>query len=303
METRIIRLTGLLGTQQKRLSGILETRIIRLTNIPGTQLMRLTGILVVVLMIMAGCKSGKTISDETTLSRDERKILEQAIAAQPSFNSIDIKKMNMSLNISGSNPLSSPATCRIIRDSVVHISVQPFFGIEMAVAQFTNTRFVVLDKMRKVAYTGDYSLFSERFGIALNYKAIEALITNQLFVIDSPNAALTRLKPQQKDGKAFLTHTTNNIRLQFELNPENRIRNVDVTTTTNSNQRFTAEYENFTNIDQLAFPFQYKVNITTASRKVDVAVGITRMTVNEQLSIPEISLQGYRIGIIDQLLK
>lgn len=267
-----------------------------------TRIIRLTGILVVVLMIMAGCKSGKTIGDETTLSHDERKILEQAIAAQPSFNSIDIKKMSMTLNITGSNSLSSPATCRIIRDSVVHISVQPFFGIEMAVAQFTNTRFVVLDKMRKVAYTGDYSLFNERFGIALNYKAIEALITNQLFVIDSQNAALTRLKPQQKDGKAFLTHSTNNVRLQFQLNPENRIRNVDITTT-NSNQRFTAEYENFTNIDQLAFPFQYKVNLSTASRKVDVAVGITRMTVDEQLSIPEISLQGYRIGIIDQLLK
>jgi len=265
------------------------------------RLMQIMFILTLSVVVFTACKSGRQLAgSESVLS--ERSITDLAIAAQPNFSSLDIKRMNLNINMGNGTSYSSPATCRIISDSVIHLSVQPFFGIEMFTAQFTNNRFVVLDKIKKVAYSGNYDLFSKGLGINIDYSMLEALLTNRLFVLNNQGGPLSRLKAERKAGTTSLQHNFNHIRQQFVLNSDYRIQRTDISTSIGK-YRFTANYEGFTNQSTLIFPSQLSVNAEAGSKKYDLSMSITRMMVNEQLSIPDISLQGYRTGNIEQLLK
>lgn len=257
------------------------------------------GILLV--LLFTGCKTSREAALGDRSGRSERKMLEQAIAAQPEFTSLDMKRISVSISLGGSS-YSSPAICRIIRDSVIHLSAQPFLGIEMVVAQFTRTGFTVLDKMRKVAYTGTYSQFSERFGIPFDYTLIESLITNRLFVMEAGTPALTSLKPALSNGVITLSHESDRIRQVFELGADNRIRKT-ILSTPEGRQNFTARYDEFSNQEMIYFPYTYSVQLSTASRTVELGVKVSRLVVNEMPVIPELSLQGYRIGDPESLLK
>lgn len=262
---------------------------------------RLIPITLLLILLVTGCKTGRKIAGEVGTRSTEQKMLEQAIAAQPDFSSIDMKRMTVSINL-GSSSYTSPATCRIIRDSVIHLSAQPFLGIEMVVAQFNKNGFTVLDKVRKVAYTGDYAQFSERFGIALNYTMLESLVTNRLFVMDDNATPEQSLKPSVRNGINTLSYGNERISQQFTLETDFRIRKAEISTREGS-QRFTASYDGFTNQDLVFFPYNYTVQLTTASRKAELGVTISRLVVNEMPVIPQLSLQGYRIGTLESLLK
>jgi len=255
----------------------------------------------IVMAVFASCKTSREAAGTDRGSSSERKILEQAIAAQPEFSSLDMKRISVSISL-GSSSYSSPAICRIIRDSVIHLSAQPFLGIEMVVAQFNKSGFVVLDKLRKVAYKGDYSQFSERFGIAINYSIVESLITNRLFVMEANSSVEKSLKPAVHSGVVSLNYENELIRQQFELAADHRIRKATINTR-EGRQQFSANYDEFTNQDLIYFPYTYSVQLTTATRKVELGVKVSRLVVNEMPVIPEISLQGYRIGDLESLLK
>lgn len=255
----------------------------------------------ILMSVLSGCKSIRGTAGAEKISSGERKVLEQAIAAQPEFSSLDMKRLSVSISLGGSS-YTSPAICRIIRDSVIHLSAQPFLGIEMVVAQFNKSGFTVLDKMRKVAYTGNYAQFSERFGIALNYSILESLITNRLFVMEAGTSTVKNLKPSVRNGEISLRYENEMIRQLFQLGSDFRIRSTEISTP-EGRQTFRARYDEFTNQDLIYYPYNYSVELTTASRKVELGVKISRMVVNDMPVIPELSVQGYRIGDLESLIK
>jgi hypothetical protein len=246
--------------------------------------------------VLSGCKSIRQLGSEADAAGSAQRMLEQAIAAQPDFRSLDIKRMTIS-----TDKFYSPAICRILRDSVVYISAQPFLGIEMAAARFTKSDFLIVDKMKKVAYTGNYAQLSERLGIIVDYKVVESLLTNQLFVLGKQSNSLHQLKATQRDGIASLTYENHLIRQQFTLSSDYRISS-SIVSTPDGQHQFTADYSNFTARDLLVFPYQYKLQVTGA-RNLSVSITIARMVVNELTQLPELSVQGYRIGSLDALIK
>lgn len=264
-----------------------------------TRLIRLFILLTTVGILLTACKSGRDLSGGST---SKTSITERAIAAQPEFSSLDIKRMTVNINTDGGTSYTSPATCRIIRDSIVHLSVQPIFGIEMFVAQLTRDRFLVLDKMRKIAYTGNYEQLGERMGMVINFNSLQALLTNRLFVLNNEGGTLSRLKAETHKGMKTLNHSHMPVRQQFILNDAFRIQETQISAVV-GNYHFTARYEGFTNQDLLVFPYQQTMSLEAGKKRYALGLTITRMTINEKPLIPSISLQGYRIGNIDQLIK
>ncbi|MDX9749215.1 MAG: DUF4292 domain-containing protein [Paludibacter sp.] len=259
-----------------------------------TRLTRLLILLATVGTLFSACKSGRELGGGAAVA-------ERAIAAQPEFNSLDIKRMTVNVTTDNGTSYTSPATCRIIRDSVVHLSVQPIFGIEMFMAQLTRDRFVVLDKMRKVAYTGTYEQLGERMGLVINFNSLQALLTNRLFVLNTVDESLNRLKAETHKGMKTLQHTRIPVRQQFILNDAFRIQETQISAVV-GNYHFTARYDGFTNQDLLVFPYQQTMSLEAGKKRYSLGLTITRMIINMNPLIPSVSLQGYRIGNIDQLL-
>jgi len=264
-----------------------------------TRLIRFFILLLTSGLLLSACKSGRELAGS---SGSKLSVTERAIAAQPAFSSLDIKRMTVNITTDDGTSYTSPATCRIISDSVVHLSVQPIFGIEMFVAQLTRDRFVVLDKMRKIAYTGNYEQLGDRMGMVINFNSLQALLTNRLFVLNNEGGPLSRFKAGNHKGAQTLNHTHVPVRQQFILNDSFRIQETQISAVV-GNYHFTARYEGFTNQDMLVFPYQQTMTLEAGKKRYSLGLSITRMIVNEKPLIPSFSLQGYRIGTIDQLMK
>ncbi len=69
-------------------------------------------------------------------------------------STVDIPPTTLSCKLmielkNGENSLSSPADLKMVTDSVIWLSVQPFLGIEMLRAEFTADSVKVIDRMNK----------------------------------------------------------------------------------------------------------------------------------------------------------
>ena len=122
-----------------------------------------------------GCKTTQKtgVADKKT---EAQFLLDDVKKAEPKFTNIEFKRMNIGINLNEKTRYNSVATCKIIPDSVIHISIQPFFGVEMFIARLTPKQILVIDKLKGIYYQSDYSIFEQQFGIAIDYLTIEALI-------------------------------------------------------------------------------------------------------------------------------
>ncbi len=75
------------------------------------------------------------------------------------------------------------ASCKFYKDSAMHISIQPFMGIEMFKAELNPDSIIVFDKMNRRYYVINYNYFTERFGVDIDFNSLQALISNQFFCV------------------------------------------------------------------------------------------------------------------------
>ncbi|MBP8023650.1 MAG: hypothetical protein KAY69_03640, partial [Paludibacter sp.] len=73
----------------------------------------------------------KTKQQVVTKQKSERKpvelLVEKLKQAEPQFSSANVSKMNVNLDLSGRS-MSVSASCRLIKDSALHISIMPALG-------------------------------------------------------------------------------------------------------------------------------------------------------------------------------
>lgn len=147
--------------------------------------------LLLVLVVFSGCKTGKSISSKTpekavsildvNHSFTPAEMAIQIQKNQPAFTTAKVGKMSIKVDFKD-RQLDVKATCNIVSDSTIHLSIQPFFGVELFKLELTPNTLILIDKPNKRFYESNYGFFRERFGITVNYDAIQSLISNRLFV-------------------------------------------------------------------------------------------------------------------------
>ena len=90
-------------------------------------------IAILIATILAGCKTQQRRpkpDKDTTQRISICELTQKAYDAQPSFSTINISKMSMSINY-GQMTFTVKSSIRIATDSLLSISIQPALGIEM----------------------------------------------------------------------------------------------------------------------------------------------------------------------------
>lgn len=144
-------------------------------------------VLLLAVLICTACKTGKLISKKEqpvievshTLKPGEVAMLVQK--NQPAFRTANAAKMSVFVDFKG-RQLNVKASCKIVSDSAIHLSVQPFFGIELFKLEMTPEEMIVIDKANKRYYQSNYGIFKSLLGVIVNYDAVQSLISNRLFV-------------------------------------------------------------------------------------------------------------------------
>lgn len=284
------KITGFKNSKDIRLQYRMRTRTIKILVAVG------------LLVTITGCKVKEKVKIDDLRTHEEA-LLQKVLQAEPEFENIHFMRMNMAVDLDEKGRYSSAANCKIITDSVIHISVRPFFGIEMFIVQLTPAGMILVDKTKNLYYQSDYLIFEDLFNMQLNYKTFESLLTNKLFTVQVKNQEKS-LKPipSNRGNERILTYKNVSLTQYFLLNENNRIREIEIKSNEGTGQ-FRTYYTDFTATGKWIFPSNIRLQLNNGSEKFDFNISISQMEVDGEINIPFLNTHLYRQADIKSLLE
>lgn len=274
-------------------------------------LLKIKNILVLLLVIslFAACKTSKSIPKQEqpvveadhTLTPSEMVMLIQK--NQPAFRTANVSKMSVSVDFKD-RQLDVKASCKMVSDSAIHLSIQPFFGIELFKLEMTPTEMLVIDKTNKRYYQSNYGIFRSRFGVIVNYDAIQSLISNRLFV-----SGKRGFSPDDFSWKA--TDSINNtLHVQAETMHQEvavdlllgRIAEIILQTNDNVNSLKTT-YSNFKSFDGFIFPEKINIDGVRGNSKAFFHFTVEEVKFDVPIQMEPMNLSRYGRGDINALFR
>ncbi|MBR4713152.1 MAG: DUF4292 domain-containing protein [Paludibacteraceae bacterium] len=186
---------------------------------------------------------------------------------EASPDSFSFETFNAKVGFSVGN-MTMNATLRMKRDSFLFVSVQPFAGIEVARIFVSDKEVCLVDRMNK-----RYSQFSIReipdYGELLGVDKLQAMLTNQLFLLREGNKAVKVSDFSVSQVASFFLlqygDPKNRFSQEFTTDEHYRISNATLTSTHGS---LRWEYSQFEALEN-GYVFPMKVDLTMSESSVD----------------------------------
>ena len=219
---------------------------------------------------LQGCKSVSGLK-----TNDNSTEWNSFVALQPEINSIEWKRAQLVAEMGG-NTQKSSANIQIIRDSAIHISVQPFPGLEMMKVQFSKTGLLVFNKMNNQRYEASYQELSEMAGLPLDLNTWQAIFLHRPAVLLQPPTKISR-HANKENSEFMIINETGNQTLFVDKNNNylgftwKDIRN---------EESLHLSYNDFRNLDSLFFPFKLILDVQNKNLMLKFEVNLNKMTYN-----------------------
>jgi hypothetical protein len=133
-------------------------------------------IFILIIAILSACKSTQKLSVPSLPKSSAELLLSNIHKAEPTIENA-VVKMNIDINYNGRS-FSSAANCKIKRDSAIHISLQPIFGVEMFKMEITPQKILIFDKLNQRYYETDFGFIESKLGEGINFQDFQALVSN-----------------------------------------------------------------------------------------------------------------------------
>ncbi|MDR3652901.1 MAG: DUF4292 domain-containing protein [Paludibacter sp.] len=260
-------------------------------------------IFVFAMLIFSACKTTRTLTKSTpVITNALSQEIEQVQKMQPHFNTANINKLSMAFNLK-ERKLNVSATCKIKKDSVIYLSIQPFLGIEMFKAELTVDSMRVFDKMNHKFYVVGYNYFSKMFGVNVDFYSLQSLLTAQFFCVGKREIQIDSCKLTALDaGKSKIDFENNNMLQSTEISSLKTIDNV-ILNAKNSNYKLETKYSDFTVIDGVNFPQTISLQASNQNSNATCDFSILRVEFNKDLKFYPTNAERFTRGDLDQLLK
>jgi len=72
--------------------------------------------------------------------------------------------------------VTSGVTVRLLKDSIIWVSVVPGFGIEAARVKITHDSVYMVNRLQRNYFAGDYTLLKEKFKVDVNFELVQAIL-------------------------------------------------------------------------------------------------------------------------------
>lgn len=274
-------------------------------------LLKIKNILVLLLIIslFAACKTSKSIPKQEqpmleadhTLTPSEMVMLIQK--SQPAFRTANASKMSIFVDFK-ERQLDVKASCKIVSDSAIHLSIQPFFGVELFKLEMTPTEMLVIDKANKRYYQSNYGIFKSRFGVIVNYDAIQSLISNRLFVSGKRGFSPDDFSWKTNDSINNTLHVQAKTMYQEVAVDLALGRIAEVLLQTNDNSKYLkTSYSNFRDFDGFVFPEKINIDGVQGTSKALFHFTVEEVKFDVPIQMEPMSLSRYSRGDINALFR
>jgi hypothetical protein len=241
------------------------------------------------------CKSKQTLSVTPMQINSSDANIQSVLEVQPHFITANASKLHMDISLKNKE-LSSGGACRIYRDSVIQLSIQPFMGIEMVKIELTPEAMYVFDKTgSNIYYHLVYEQFAELTGVPLSFYDLQALVSNQLFTLGSEkDENFDRITTEKSDKSLIFKYKTNDI-LQSTTFSDNQIRRVEITDA-NQTFRFLTNYSDFAKNDDVVAPKIIDIQFINSKNTIKLKFKIEKIEFNRQMRIILTNPLRYKVG-------
>ncbi|GHV50365.1 hypothetical protein FACS1894181_10840 [Bacteroidia bacterium] len=232
--------------------------------------------LLLLLLLLAGCKSKQQVATVSTgTMKANADFFEAARKQVLSFTTFSART-TMDFRLPGYEA-SSRVDIKMVRDSSIQLSVQPFAGMEMFRLEFNRDSIKLLDRMNKQYILESYESIKGQSPIAFNFYNIQALFTNNIF---APGArAITprlydRFRMRQDGGLAELQiKDAARILYTFVADGEEKLLSTHIT---DPEKRYNLkwQYSDFRLTEGKPFPMQMNMQAANDGR-LALGVGIS----------------------------
>ena len=173
-------------------------------------MMRNSLVFILLLVCLASCRSTWTmVKEEVELPHiSECKLFKNIADSTLDFETLYAKKIDLTLRDKEKSH-SLKAILRVQRDSFIWISVTAPLGVEVARALFTQDSVKFISPREKEYLLSDYSVFSEKFDVDLNFNCLQRILTNQFFDFTSCTSSVDRNKRYKfdKSGEDYVLYS------------------------------------------------------------------------------------------------
>jgi hypothetical protein len=157
--------------------------------------------------------------------------------------------------------LSSSATIRMKKDSIIWVSLSPIFGIEAARGYINQDTIVFYDRVNKETHRYNYKTLSNMLNFEVDFQMVQSIILgNQVFeftTADSYSKKGDALKiDQRRDRFQIQTFATNELR---------KVKNVKVKELPDGSD-MNIVFTNFDKVSGQAFPFKALITVLSKAK-------------------------------------
>lgn len=152
--------------------------------------------------------------------------------------------------------ITSTATIRMKKDSIIWVSITPLFGMEAARGMITRDTIVFLDRINKDVYRYNFKGLSEMLNFDVNFEMLQSiLLGNQVFSFDQKD------KFSKASGDLAILQQRDRFTIQTAADAEIRkVKTVQVKEEPAGNTMLLS-FTDFNTIEAQAFPFSIKIKI------------------------------------------
>jgi hypothetical protein len=259
--------------------------------------MKKIALFISLLILLFSCRTVKVDQQQPHASVKSIKsveVLDSMLLKNSQFSSMNISKLTVDIYYSDQH-FSTKAFVKLLQDSLIQLSVQPFMGIEVGRMQITPTEIIVIDRFHSQYCRTNAAQLKEMTGFDFDFYMLQSLLSNKLFSEDNlPSSHLTKDKfvivefPNGYEINA--KEPSDAFRTAFIVNPQYQI---EKTTIIHSKYTYSlsCEYSNFVQIGAVDFPQKMKFSVFDGRRQNQLELTVTKVEfdapMNLSFSIPQ----------------
>jgi hypothetical protein len=265
--------------------------------------MKNTILILSILFLVVSCKTTRTITKvETAEISPVVQLIEKIQKNQPKFRTANVSKMSLELTLNERN-VNVSATCKIVKDSAIYLSIQPFMGIEMFKAEFLPDSMLVIDKMNRKYYKSDYKYISKKFGVEVDFYSLQALIFNQFFCVGNKQILPDSCKlVTLSGGNNKIVYENQKMLQASEISSNYSIQNV-VLKAKNSSYQLETTYNDFGLVNGVSFPQKISMLASNLKSKAICTFSVLKVEFDTNFKLVHSNTDRYAAGELEKLLK
>lgn len=248
----------------------------------------------ILVLFIFSCKTQKE-ANKVKNRASKSELLAEKMLDSIQNNSIEFKTLLAKFDAVMKTPkgeMATKATLKIMKDSMIIVSVTPLLGIELMRTRITKTELVVLNRINKTYYLEGMENINKLFGVNLTYNHIESILLNKIFTYPDSlqiNSDYTYYE-KPKDSVVFSAFTYKGKADSLNYHHTVWLDNSDkkyssFTVNLPKTKRYLeVNYKNFKQVENFSYPFLVEITTKDKDYESKLTINTLKVELNKDLN-------------------